>query len=149
MEKKKAVPIRRSIYLLERITKRRFSSVLSGKREIKIGIAKKYKDRHQTVDAGTPGEVIILAEYTIDKASTVEAFLHRKYNAANFTVKGAKKNAGGSEWFQVTNRELKEIKKYLESRDVKAKPKKTSFELLIWIVLFLSIFITILIKLKS
>lgn len=115
-KKKKRRTLTRYIYLMERITKRRWSTIFSLKREIKLGIAKDVEDRHKTVDRGIKGKVIILEKYKVPAASTIEAELHRKYKEENFTIEDAKKNAGGTEFFQLTNNQIGNIKRFLSKK---------------------------------
>jgi len=115
-KRKKRRPMRRSVYLMERKTNRTWRSILTGKREIKIGIAKNSEERHQSVDNGIPGRVVIIAEYRVDRASSIEAQLHRKYKSDNFTVKNAKRGAGSTEFFRLTNSEVRDIKRFLRKK---------------------------------
>ena len=128
-KKRKRTPMRRKVYLMERKTNRTWKSVFSGKREIKIGIAKNSKDRHQSVDNGIPGRVVVLAEYSINRASTVEAFLHKQYKKKNFTVRNAKKGAGATEFFRLSNRDLRRIKSFLSDKATNKPNLNLSFYL--------------------
>ena len=115
-KRKKRVPMKRIVYLMERKTNREWRTLFSFKKEIKIGITKDLEERHKTVNAGIPGKVVVLEKYLLERASTVEAALHEKYKESNFKVKGAKRNAGGTEFFRISNVELNQIKKELSER---------------------------------
>lgn len=114
--KKRRRPLKRYVYLMERKTNRTWKTIFTGKREIKIGVSKNTQQRHQTVDNGIPGRVVILEEYIVNRASTVEAELHRKYKSDNFTVKNAKRGAGSTEFFRLTDSEIREIKRFLRKK---------------------------------
>lgn len=120
-KKKSAKPIRRSVYLMERKTNRTWQTILAGKREVKIGIAKNSEERHQAVNNGIPGRVVIIAEYRVDRASSIEAQLHRKYKSKNIAIKNAKRGAGSTEFFRLSNSDIREIKRFLEKKSGKQK----------------------------
>lgn len=113
---------RRYVYLMERVTNREWSSILEGKREIKIGIAKNTRLRNRSVDLGIPGKVIILDQYKVDQASKVEAHIHRIYKDYNFKVKGAKRGAGGTEFYKLSNRDIRQVKRILSRTQRSASP---------------------------
>lgn len=110
---RKRKPLTRYIYLMERVTEREWSSILRGKREIKIGVAKNAEERLKQVDRGIKGKMILLDEFKVEKATTKEAKLHRDYKRFKFKPKGAKKGAGGTEFFKLSNKQLGEIKSSL------------------------------------
>lgn len=126
-KKKRRSPMRRKVYLMERKTNRTCISILKGKREIKIGIAKNSEERHKSVNSGIPGRVVVIAEYSISRASTVEAELHRKYKSKNFTVKNAKSGSGSTEFFRLTTSEVGEIKRYLKKKSGKSSNDRVIF----------------------
>lgn len=115
-------PQRRYVYLMERVSNRDWDTVFSGQREIKIGIAKDARRRRRTVDLGIPGKVIILDKYKVDKASRVETLLHNMFKDKNFKVKGAKRGAGGTEFFKLSNRDIRQVKRILRRKERQSMP---------------------------
>lgn len=115
MKKKK--PITRYVYLMERVTEREWSSILRGLREIKIGVAKDSSERQKQVDRGIKGRIVLRDEFKVDVATRVESELHKKYSHCKFKPKGAIKGAGGSEFFKLSNSEIKQIKRRLGSKE--------------------------------
>ncbi len=128
-------PLRRYVYLMERTSQRTWSSIVNGRREIKIGVSKNTKQRHRTVDLGIPGRVVILDQYKVDKASRVETELHKLFEAHNFTVKGAKAGSGSTEFFRLTNRQIRQARRILRRRQRQSVPP-------FWKIVFASIIIT-------
>lgn len=133
-KRNKRAPMRRKVYLMERTSNRTWKSIFSGRREIKIGIAKNSNERHQSVDNGIPGRVVVLASYSINRASTIEAELHKKYKSKNFVVKNAKRGAGATEFFRLSNYEIRQIKNFLSEKSSN-KSNRLNLFLLVLIVL--------------
>ncbi len=115
----KRKPITRNVYLMERISEREWSTILGGRREIKIGVAKDSSERQKQVDRGIKGEIILLDEFKVDVATRIESELHKKYSHCKFRPKGAKRGAGGSEFFKLTNRQIREVKRELGGKERK------------------------------
>lgn len=115
-KRKRKSPQTRYVYLMERVSSRTTKSLLQGRREIKIGIAKNVNQRNRTVDLGIPGRVVILDKYKIKKASRVESELHKLFEKHNFTVRGAKEGSGGTEFFRLTNSQIRQARRILRKR---------------------------------
>lgn len=118
-KKNKGNTLRRFVYMFERIDNKTLRSRIQGRREIKIGIAKDAYLRASQVNRGVPGTIVILRKFKVDNASHVETFLHRKYKAFNFEVKGAKDGAGGTEFFRLTDAQIRRIEKTLSQKSKK------------------------------
>lgn len=103
----------RYVYLMERVSRREWISILTFKREIKIGISKNPSQRVKDVTDGIPGKIKVRAIYRVKEASRVESRLHRKFKKWNFKPKGAKKGAGGSEMFRLSASQLIDLKREL------------------------------------
>lgn len=116
----------RFVYIMERTTNKSWESVLLRRKEIKLGISYKPKRRKMTVDRGIRGRIILLEQYKITNASTIEKELHQKYNEWNFVPKKALRGAGKTEFFRLTNKQIAEIKSYLSKLEKSrtAKPKR-------------------------
>jgi hypothetical protein len=112
--KKKKRTMTRYVYLLERVSGKTRESRKRGLREIKIGISKNGKYRAGRVDEGIPGRVVFLRQFKVLSASRVENDLHTKYEEANFHVEGAKKGAGGTEFFRLRTKQVDAIIRSLE-----------------------------------
>jgi hypothetical protein len=104
---------RRYVYMMERVRGKDWESIKRGRREIKIGVSVDGVGRSGYVNDGIPGEVVFREQYLVDNAIRVERMLHDKYNEWNFVVKGAKKGAGGTEFFRLKRRQINEIRKIL------------------------------------
>lgn len=137
IKRRKKRPSRRYVYLMERVSNRDRETIKKGRREIKIGIAKNPIIRHNRIDLGIPGRVVILERYKVDQASRVESFLHKKYKKHNFTVKGAKKGSGATEFHRLTNRDIRDIRRYLKNQASSDMP--LFLKLTIWGVLLYGI----------
>ena len=107
---------RRYVYLMERVTKRGLGSILTGRREIKIGVGVRPKTRRTQVDRGIPGKIVLLYQKKVNSASRVETELHRTFKKHNFVVRGAKQGAGGTEFFRLTNSQIQQAKKILDQK---------------------------------
>lgn len=88
-------------------------------RRIKIGIAKDVKDRHNDVDAGISGNVILLCEYLVDEAAKVESHLHDIFKDKRYTERG-KRGSGKTEFFRLTNKEIRQAKSILQSKELQS-----------------------------
>lgn len=126
---------RRSVYLMERKTRKTLRSIITFKREIKIGISNDAQVRRDQVNSGIKGNIVLIVSYRINEASKVEAELHKKYKDANFTIRNAKKGAGGTEFFRLSTREVTEIKKEL-AKKAGIKDKKNSNIQIVIILIF-------------
>lgn len=113
------------IYLMERISNRELSTIIQGKKEIKIGISDKPLQRNKTVDRAIKGKIIILGQWKIKAASTVEAELHKQYSSDQFTPYSNKAGSGQTEFFKFYTYQIESIKRYLEKleRETSNKPK--------------------------
>jgi len=111
--KKKGKPMRRAVYLFERVRGRTAKSILNGKREIKIGIGKDVYTRRQQVDTDLPGKWVLLDYKVINQASRVETRLHKKYAEHQFTVQGGKPGSGQTECYRLTPSLLRQLKRDL------------------------------------
>ena len=138
--RKRKKPMKRFVYLFERKTKRTWKSIFQGKREIKIGIAKDVQERLSTVNGGINGKIVLLASYEVERASTVESRLHKKYKDSNFIIQDAKQNAGGTEFFRLSSSEIRDIKTYLSklSGGISFVQSLINLFVLILIILFIS-----------
>ena len=108
---------RRYVYLMERVSQREWKSIRQGRREIKIGMSFDVKDRNRTVDLGIPGRVVIVDRFLCNNASQVERMVQKMYSKHNFHVKGAKKGAGGTEFYRLTNRDIRQAKRILRRKE--------------------------------
>lgn len=100
------------VYLMERTSNRKPWTVLTGQREIKIGIAKKPTDRQKDVDRGIPGRVVLLEQYKIRDVFAVESYLHRLYRSRNLKIR-AKPGSGGTEFFRLNGWQLYQVRRKL------------------------------------
>lgn len=128
----------RIVYLMERVSGREFESVINGKREIKIGIAKDADDRERQVDKGIPGKVILIFERRIKSASQLEAALHQLYKEHNFKVKGGKRGSGQTEFHRLSNGDVREVKRIIARRsrpDIPVFFKIIFFGFILYIIL--------------
>jgi len=132
--RQKAIPQTRYVYLMERVSNRDWTTIRQGRREIKIGIAKDTNQRNKTVDIGIPGKVVILDQYKVEKASQVETELHRIFKSHNFTVKGAKSGSGKTEFFRLTNGQIRQAKSVLRKRQRQKTPPL--FRIIIFSIVF-------------
>ena len=128
MAKRKKKPQTRYVYLMERTTKVEFKTKLSGRREIKIGVATKPQIRKRQVNTGIPGKVVILAKYYVPQATRAESFLHNKFEKHNYIPKGSKSGAGGTEFYRLTNGQIQSAKSYLFWR---SRSKVTVFHIIV------------------
>lgn len=114
-QKQKRKPMRRYVYLMER-NPSLWKELFGMKREIKIGVAKSAKDRLQDVNAGIPGDVVLLEKYLVEEATKVEAHLHQIFKNQRYTVRGAKSGSGKTEFFKLNNQQVRQAKEILEQK---------------------------------
>lgn len=95
---------------------------MTGRREIKIGISKRPRKRRQSVDAGIKGRVILLCEYKVKQASKVERDLHNRFEDWHMPIRDAKKGAGGTEFYRLSNRQVRRAKRVLEMESASGNP---------------------------
>ena len=114
-KKKKRTPMKREVYLMER-NPSVWKEIFCLRREIKIGVAKNTQQRHNHVDDGIPGKVVVLKTYLVEEATTVEAHLHVLFKAHRFTVKGAKRGSGKTEFFRLTSNQIRQAERILEQK---------------------------------
>ena len=113
----KRKPARRYVYLMERTTGRTLLTVVTLRREIKIGVAHDLDQRLEQVANGIPGTIVLIYWKQLDRATTIEAELHRRFSRHNFRPKGARYGAGRSEFFRLTNAQIREAKRALNKRE--------------------------------
>lgn len=98
-------------------------TILSGlgiaKRRIKIGIAKNVKERHEDVDRGISGDVVLLCEYLIEEAARSENYLHDLFKEHRYTERG-KRGSGKTEFFKLTNQQIKQAQNILSSKEMQS-----------------------------
>lgn len=138
-KKKSKRTLTRQVYLMElnpNFIKNLFSFFGLCDRQIKIGIAKNTKQRHEDVDAGIKGKVVVLNTYLIDSASRVEADLHKQYKKHRFTARGAK-GSGKTEFFNLTTKQINDIRRTLRKKERTSIP---FVKVLFTILFLLSIF---------
>ena len=114
---KKRRPARRYVYLMERTSGRTWKTIVTFRREIKIGVARDVNQRLQQVIDGIPGTIVLIYEKKVDRATTIEAQLHRQFAQYNFRVHGAKKGSGETEFFRLRNGHIRQAKQALNQRE--------------------------------
>lgn len=131
------------IYIMERVSQREWSTILWGKREIKIGISKNALQRKRQVDSGIPGKVILRKYYKVRNARKLETKLHRLFKQSNFIPNGAKEGSGKTEFFKLSPYQLRKLKSML-----KKKAQKDSLIAFFYVpihfkIIFASVFIVL------
>lgn len=115
--RKKRRPARRYVYLMERTSGRTWKTIITFRREIKIGVARDVNQRLQQVIDGIPGTIVLVYEKKVDRATTIEAQLHRQFSQYNFRVTGAKKGSGETEFFRLRDSHIRQAKRALNQRE--------------------------------
>ena len=105
---------RRYVYVMERTTSRTWRTLMSGRREVKIGVAVDSHRRKNEVDRDLPGRVRLVDEYLCNDANAVEAALHDRYSGNRFTPKNAGRASGRTEWFRLTTFQVSHLRRTLK-----------------------------------
>lgn len=123
-KRRKKTPISRYVYLMEKnpsvwkLIGAEFPSFTGVTRQIKIGVAVKPEERSQTVDRGIHGRIVLLCSYYVEQATKVENYLHTKYDKANFKARAKKKGSGETEFFNLTNQQISDIRNHLANKEI-------------------------------
>lgn len=103
---------------MERTTRRSWKTLLTGKREVKVGVAVDSQRRHSEVNSAMPGRVRLIDEYLCDDANAVESAVHDRYKAHRFTPKDAGRSAGRTEWFRLNDMQVSAVRRTLKRESV-------------------------------
>ena len=124
---------------MERTTGRQLLTYFTFKREVKIGVSVNVEQRRAQVDSGIDGEIIILEKYAVKNAFKVESELHAKYINANLNINDAKSGSGSTEFFRLSNSEIRSIKKHLR-KESGTKKGVDFIEVIFYFVIILFIY---------
>lgn len=125
------MPKPRFVYIMER---RRFLGFLRKTREIKVGVSNDPRRRRNEVEDGIPGRFVIRKVYRTPDAFKIEAEVHKNLKKFRFKPKGAKRGAGGSEFFRLTPAQIRDLRRHLAD---KTRPKKPP----LWVLLAFAVFL--------
>lgn len=138
-KKRNRKPKRRFVYLMERIRGRTWKTIFLGLREIKIGVSIDVEKRLKEVNRSIKGKTILIYKVKVNKATTVESFLHRQYGRHNFKLDGD----GGTEFFRLNRKQINNIKRFLTKKNVQ---KESDF---FWSLIFVIALFILLVLLES
>lgn len=101
------------VYLFERISLRSLASILTGQREIKIGITERedVKDRLKEVDRAIVGKVIKIHHQWYENPLKEEKRLHDIFESEKFRPKAVRPGGGQSEWFRMSKSEFRQLRR--------------------------------------
>ncbi|QDP50416.1 MAG: hypothetical protein Unbinned5350contig1001_31 [Prokaryotic dsDNA virus sp.] len=137
--------MRRFVYLMERnpTLLKWILGHFAKVREIKIGVAKDSSEREKQVDRGIKGKVVLLNEFKVNAATTVEKGLHIIFKDESWKPPTIKKGSGETEFFKLSNYQIGKARRKL--RNTEGDDNGDSFVL----VLMLGIFLIILFHVKN
>lgn len=135
MNKRKNKPLKRSVYLIEKLGYA--PGFLRYKRLIKIGVSNDPERRLSEIRSAYPGRFTLIHQTEIRAATRKEAALHREYKEHNYPVYG-KDGKSSEEFFKLTNRQIRQVKYEL----------KGGIDGADWAIYFAALFIAVLIGIK-